>query len=82
MFLINHQRERELQKYYLKKKKKEKMDQKLEHESYPKSQWMYTVSDLITDERNPNEITLLLVWLKFKRLAVPKIGDSISQTAT
>ena len=28
---------------------------------------MYTVSDLITDERNPNEITLLLVWLKFKR---------------
>ena len=43
---------------------------------------MYTVSDLITDERNPNEITLLLVWLKFKRLAVPKIGDSISQTAT
>lgn len=58
------------------------MDQKLEHESYPKSQWMYTVSDLITDERNPNEITLLLVWLKFKRLAVPKTGNSISQTAT
>lgn len=43
---------------------------------------MYTVSDLITDERNPNEITLLLVWLKFKRLAVPKTGNSISQTAT
>ena len=58
------------------------MDQKLEHKSYPNSQWMYTVSDLITVERNPDEITLHLVWLKFKRLAVPKICNSISQTAT
>lgn len=58
------------------------MGQKLEHESYPNSQWMHTVRDLITDERNPNETTLCLVWLKFKRLAVPKIGNSISQTAT
>lgn len=64
------------------KKEKRKMDQKLEHESYPNSQWMHTVRDLITDERNPNEITLCLVWLKFKRLAVPKTGNSVSQTAT
>lgn len=27
------------------------MDQKLEHESYPNSQWMHTVRDLITDEK-------------------------------